>query len=95
MPDERSKYTDPLLDEKFTSIDRRLGDLRDLPRSFAALAAAVEGLTREVAQLRNDAHEDMSILRDDTRQTSRVLLGFLSALLVAMVGAIVSVMILL
>ncbi len=92
---DRVKYTDDLLDEKFVSIDRRLGDLRALPASFERISVAVDALAREVASLRTDVHEDVSILREDTRQTSRVLLGFLSALLVAMIGAILAVIVLL
>lgn len=92
---ERGKYTDDLLDEKFVAIDRRLGDLRSLPQAFSALAQSLDGLTREVGQLRADAHEDMGILREDTRQVSRVLLGFLTALLIAMIAAIVGVVIVL
>ena len=92
---ERVKYSDDLLDEKFVSIDRRLGDLRGMPANFERMSVALESLAREVGQLRNDAHEDINILRDDTRQVSRVLLGFLTALLVAMMAAIIGVVIIL
>lgn len=93
--DDRVKYTDDLLDERFVSIERRLGDVRGLPASFERLSTGVEALAREVQQLRTDFHEDMSVQREDTRQVSRVLLGFLTALLVAMLGAILAVVVVL
>ena len=104
--DERSRYTDERLDDKFGSVDEQLRALREMPALVAALSVQLQslavtvnentiGVNARLDRMRADQIEDSAILREDNRQTNRVLLGFLSALLVAMIGCILAVIIVL
>lgn len=106
IEDDRLEYTDKRLDREFDRMREDLHAVKDLPVQVSQLATQVGALAGTVAanhsatnerldRMRQDQADDTAVLREDNRQVSRVLLGFLSALLVAMVGCIIAVIIVL
>lgn len=103
---DRTRFSDDRLDDRFKAIDSDLDSMRGLPAQVSALAAQVGALASTVGanqlminerldRMRADEAEHVAVLREDTRQVNRVVIGFLSSLLVAMVGCIIAVIIVL
>ena len=77
-----ARYTDDLLDEKFAGVHRELEPVKSLPAALGALTSRIDAQSAAINEV-----------REDTRTVMRVLLGFFSALLLALIAAIVGVVI--
>lgn len=106
LEEDRTRYPDDRLDDKFDGIREDLRAVKEVPAQVSALSAQVQSLSTKVAdnhiatnarfdRMREDQSADTAVLREDNRQVSRVLTGFLSALLVTMVGCIITVIVVL
>lgn len=87
--DDRTRYPDERLDDRFGDIRQDLEDLRHLPRAVSELAEAQRQTNARLDRMRADQIEDTTVLRGAIDRIGAVQAGFFSALLVAVIAGII------
>lgn len=90
------RWPDDRLDDRFQSIERRfeqaeqkLTELNGMASVIATMNETVRQLAARMDHFREDTRDDFAAVHGDLKTVSRATIGLLTALLVAMVGAII------
>jgi hypothetical protein len=89
VDEDRTRYPDERLDDKFDVIARELEALRGLPQQVGRIAEAQNQTNGRLDRMRADAIEDTTVLRNAIDRVGAVQAGFFSALLVAIIAAVI------
>jgi hypothetical protein len=89
VADERTRFPDDRLEDKFKVIERDLEALRGLPAAVSMLAEAQAQTNGRLDRMRADQIEDTTVLRAAIDRVGAVQAGFFSALLVAIIAGVI------